>query len=451
MSADSLESKRGALMNEEELNQLPWCNVSEEEKAFVVKSRCVVQEIVHWSSEKVLVILWPCSALTMEQMFDVIDEMAELQKKYGDVLVIWLRCNDEKPRSWDAFTWLVSRWLVGWLESWLRAIAERMKEVDETFDSDELLSQLEKEWYGKKIVSQSLWWINQWLVATRIIHRYAILRGVPVFSEFLNQQVAPHKMETVTGARIWARTVNVENIKNILCAAEYETSQSGVSPQIIFKNPQSKADVGNVVSKITGSLHGGMYVTSDGIWVPVEDRERTGATEYASILLRGFSDTWNNLDHESMQFFLSLLEKNQLSWLWADLNHDNNPDIWKAQYEVLLSMVSWICDAPLQPGQKLNLIKAIKYYMAEISSTAWKHRNIPKNPKEFDATLSELKSVNEQYYHMSVTDDCWDFNTADQICWFLVQVEWILSKAWISEGEQINQITELCKSMHSHA
>lgn len=244
--------------------------ITEKVSQVVTEAREQANKILDQESQKLLVIVGPCSIHDPQAALEYAGKLKNLADKYSNELLIIMRVYFEKPRT-----------TVGW----------------KGLINDPLLNGSFRINKGLHVARQLLLDIND--------------LGLPVACEFLDTIIPQYLSDLVSWAAIGARTTESQIHRELT---------SGLSMPVGFKNGTS-GDIQIAVDAISAAKkrHHFLSVTKDGIAAIV----CTKGNQYSHLILRG-SKSGPNYHTESIQECAELLEQNQhRPHVMVDCSHGN--------------------------------------------------------------------------------------------------------------------------------
>ncbi|KAG9254717.1 uncharacterized protein F5Z01DRAFT_90520 [Emericellopsis atlantica] len=255
----------------------------------VVKGRVEAAEIVTGSSDRLLVVVGPCSIHDPAAALEYAARLKELSDKLSNDLCIIMRAYLEKPRT-----------TVGW-----KGLIND-PDIDESFQ------------------------INKGLRVSRKMFVDLTSSGMPIASEMLDTISPQFLADCISVGAIGARTTESQLHRELA---------SGLSFPVGFKNG-TDGNLGVAIDAIgsAAAKHHFMGVTKQGLAAIT----RTSGNEHGFVILRGGSKG-PNYDKESVQAAKqTLTDKKQKQAIMVDCshgnsqkNHNNQPKVAKAIAEQL--------------------------------------------------------------------------------------------------------------------
>jgi 3-deoxy-7-phosphoheptulonate synthase len=245
--------------------------LTERGAAMVGQTRHDIADIVTGASDRLLVVVGPCSIHDPAAALDYADRLREVVPMYAGELLLAMRVYFEKPRT-----------VVGW-----KGLIND-PHLDGSFE------------------------INAGLRIARQLMVEVVNRGLPVATEFLDTTLGQYYADLVSWGAIGARTVESQVHRELA---------SGLSMPVGFKN-RTDGDVQVAVDAIRSARH--------PHWFPSLTREGapavmgTTGNEHAHLVLRG-GRSGPNFSAQHIRSTADLLRANQLpTQLMVDFSHANS-------------------------------------------------------------------------------------------------------------------------------
>ena len=245
--------------------------LSEKASVVVSNARIEAEQIVRGQSDRLLVIVGPCSIHDTEAAMEYAEHLKESCDRFRDDLCILMRVYFEKPRT-----------TVGW-----KGLINDPN-IDNSFK------------------------INQGLRQGRQLLQNLAGMGIPAATEFLDTIVPQFIADLIAWGAIGARTTESQVHRELA---------SGLSMPVGFKNG-TDGNVQIAIDAVSASRqpHHFLSVTKQGIAAIVQ----TKGNDSCHLILRG-SKAGPNYDEESIQTVCKALQKSQLHpAVMVDCSHGNS-------------------------------------------------------------------------------------------------------------------------------
>ncbi len=255
-------------------------------RELILRTRSAIADIVHGRSNRLLVVVGPCSIHDPAAALEYASRLKDLSDRLSDRLLIVMRCYFEKPRT-----------TVGW-KGFIND-----PNLDESFDMNK----------GLRLSRKLLLDINQ--------------LGLPTGSEFLDLQIPQQIADVTSWVAIGARTTESQVHRELA---------SGLSMPVGFKNTTEGA-LGPAADAVEAarSQHWFPSVTKQGIGAIFQ----TTGNEDCHIILRGGGRTGPNFDAASVEKARLILEKKGLPpKVMIDCSHGNSGKDHRRQGEVVAAV-----------------------------------------------------------------------------------------------------------------
>ena len=268
----------------------------------VYKSRNEIQNIIDGKSEKLLLIVGPCSIHDVQACLEYANKLKNISEKVKDKILIVMRVYFEKPRTTTGWKGFIND-----------------PNLNDTFDVHDGLR-------------KARGFLNQ------VLHI-----GLPAGTEFLDPFIPQYYADLISWGAIGARTVESQTHRQL---------SSGLSMPIGFKN-----GTGGTVQIALDAI---VTAQNQHVFLGIDEKGQasvvqTKGNSYGHLILRG-GKNGTNYDEKSVKNAVELLNKNNLnSKLIIDCSHGNSNKDFRNQSKVFKSVVN----------QKINGQKSIFGIMLE--------------------------------------------------------------------------------------
>ena len=281
------------------INMVP---VKPEQIHTVYKSRNEIQNIIDGKSEKLLLIVGPCSIHDVQACLEYANNLKNISEKVKDKILIVMRVYFEKPRTTTGWKGFIND-----------------PNLNDTFDVHDGLR-------------KARGFLNQ------VLHI-----GLPAGTEFLDPFIPQYYADLISWGAIGARTVESQTHRQL---------SSGLSMPIGFKN-----GTGGTVQIALDAI---VTAQNQHVFLGIDEKGQASVVQtkgnaYGHLILRG-GKNGTNYDEKSVKSAVELLNKNNLnSQLIIDCSHGNSNKDFRNQSKVFKSVVN----------QKINGQKSIFGIMLE--------------------------------------------------------------------------------------
>ena len=268
----------------------------------VYKSRDEIQNIIDGKSEKLLLIVGPCSIHDVQSCLEYANKLKNISEKVKDKILIIMRVYFEKPRTTTGWKGFIND-----------------PNLNDTFDVHDGLR-------------KARGFLNQ------VLHI-----GLPAGTEFLDPFIPQYYADLISWGAIGARTVESQTHRQL---------SSGLSMPIGFKN-----GTGGTVQIALEAI---ITAQNQHVFLGIDEKGqasvvKTKGNAYGHLILRG-GKNGTNYDEKSINTAVELLNKNNLnSQLIVDCSHGNSNKDHRNQSKVFKSVLN----------QKINGQKSIFGIMLE--------------------------------------------------------------------------------------
>lgn len=266
------------LTSEEVKEQLP---INEWLKNDILSWKKEINDILHWVSQKKLLIIWPCSMDFPETIIEYAHRLSDLKKRVWDKIFIVMRTYTSKPRT--TVGW---KWMIFWGEFWTD------------------------------------WNINDWILTSRKLMINIAKLGLPVADEMLYPDLINRFDDILSYIAIGARSSENQHHREVA---------SGLNIPVWIKNPTSWDY--NVTVNSLKAVRSSQDVLMD--WIHFH----SFGNQNAHIILRGSNLNWvssPNISDEVISTIDQIMNKSWISSKYViDLNHENSWKNWLKQHENL--------------------------------------------------------------------------------------------------------------------
>ena len=268
----------------------------------VYKSRNEIQNIIDGKSEKLLLIVGPCSIHDVQACLEYANKLKDISEKVKDKILIVMRVYFEKPRTTTGWKGFIND-----------------PNLNDTFDVHDGLR-------------KARGFLNQ------VLHI-----GLPAGTEFLDPFIPQYYADLISWGAIGARTVESQTHRQL---------SSGLSMPIGFKN-----GTGGTVQIALDAI---VTAQNQHVFLGIDEKGQASVVQtkgnaYGHLILRG-GKNGTNYDEKSVKNAVELLNKNNLnSKLIIDCSHGNSNKDFRNQSKVFKSIVN----------QKINGQKSIFGIMLE--------------------------------------------------------------------------------------
>ena len=268
----------------------------------VYKSRNEIQNNIDGKSEKLLLIVGPCSIHDVQACLEYANKLKNISEKVKDKILIVMRVYFEKPRTTTGWKGFIND-----------------PNLNDTFDVHDGLR-------------KARGFLNQ------VLHI-----GLPAGTEFLDPFIPQYYADLISWGAIGARTVESQTHRQL---------SSGLSMPIGFKN-----GTGGTVQIALDAI---VTAQNQHVFLGIDEKGQASVVQtkgnaYGHLILRG-GKNGTNYDEKSVKNAVELLNKNNLnSKLIIDCSHGNSNKDFRNQSKVFKSVVN----------QKINGQKSIFGIMLE--------------------------------------------------------------------------------------
>jgi len=290
----------------------------------VFKSRNDIQNIINESSEKIIILVGPCSIHDVQACLEYANKLKKLSQKVDDKIMIVMRTYFEKPRTTTGWKGFIND-----------------PNLNDSFDVHEGLR-------------KARGFLNQ------VLHI-----GLPTATEFLDPFMPQYYADLISWGAIGARTVESQTHRQL---------SSGLSMPVGFKNGTG----GSIQIAIDAII----AAKNQHVFLGINEKGqasvvKTSGNPYGHLILRG-GKTGPNYDEESVTSAAESLINNGLTpKLIIDCSHGNSSKDYKNQSKVFKSVIK----------QKLNGQNAIFGLMLE-SHLNPGNQKISSNPNDLQYGVS---------------------------------------------------------------
>jgi 3-deoxy-7-phosphoheptulonate synthase len=285
------------------------------------------QEMLSGKSEKVAIIVWPCSIHDVQAAYEYAEKLKKLRETVGDNLELIMRVYFEKPRTTTGWKGLIT---------------------DPELNGEDNMAE------GIRIAREIMAHINE--------------LGVPTATEWLDPLTPAFLGDTVAWGCVGARTTESQTHRQMA---------SGLSMPVGFKNSTD----GSVINAINGMRsaqwrHAFSGIDEDGRAATI----RTKGNKSTHVVLRGGKTP--NYRHDDIETVIT-----QLRWAWlpeqvfVDCSHENSGKDHRQQAEVAENLIEQIAidherrilgimlESHLYAGSQkfepgITTIEALKYWVS---------------------------------------------------------------------------------------
>jgi 3-deoxy-7-phosphoheptulonate synthase len=263
--------------------------LSEQDRAFVSRSREQIKEILHRRDRRLMVVVGPCSIHDTEAAIEYAGRLAELSRRVDDQLFLIMRVYFEKPRT-----------TVGW------------KGLINDPDMD-----------GTHLISKGLG------IARGLLSRMTTF-GVPVANEMLDPITPEYVADLISWGAIGARTTESQTHREM---------SSGLSFPVGFKNgTDGNLQIAMDAMKAAQHRHSFLGINREGRTSIIQ----TSGNPDVHIVLRGGSKKVNYRHEDILHTEEQLTKNGLLSTIMVDCSHGNSSKDYQKQPEVLECIVDQI-------------------------------------------------------------------------------------------------------------
>ena len=290
----------------------------------VFKSRNDIQNIINESSEKIIILVGPCSIHDVQACLEYANKLKKLSRKVDDKIMIVMRTYFEKPRTTTGWKGFIND-----------------PNLNDSFDVHEGLR-------------KARGFLNQ------VLHI-----GLPTATEFLDPFMPQYYADLISWGAIGARTVESQTHRQL---------SSGLSMPVGFKNGTG----GSIQIAIDAII----AAKNQHVFLGINEKGqasvvKTSGNPYGHLILRG-GKTGPNYDEESVTSAAESLINNGLTpKLIIDCSHGNSSKDYKNQSKVFKSVIK----------QKLNGQNAIFGLMLESHLNPGSQK-ISSNPNDLQYGVS---------------------------------------------------------------
>jgi 3-deoxy-7-phosphoheptulonate synthase len=290
----------------------------------VFKSRNDIQNIINESSEKIIILVGPCSIHDVQACLEYANKLKKLSQKVDDKIMIVMRTYFEKPRTTTGWKGFIND-----------------PNLNDSFDVHEGLR-------------KARGFLNQ------VLHI-----GLPTATEFLDPFMPQYYADLISWGAIGARTVESQTHRQL---------SSGLSMPVGFKNGTG----GSIQIAIDAII----AAKNQHVFLGINEKGqasvvKTSGNPYGHLILRG-GKTGPNYDEESVTSAAESLINNGLTpKLIIDCSHGNSNKDYKNQSKVFKSVIK----------QKLNGQNAIFGLMLESHLNPGSQK-ISSNPNDLQYGVS---------------------------------------------------------------
>lgn len=290
----------------------------------VFKSRNEIQNIINESSEKIIILVGPCSIHDVQACLEYANKLKKLSQKVDDKIMIVMRTYFEKPRTTTGWKGFIND-----------------PNLNDSFDVHEGLR-------------KARGFLNQ------VLHI-----GLPTATEFLDPFMPQYYADLISWGAIGARTVESQTHRQL---------SSGLSMPVGFKNGTG----GSIQIAIDAII----AAKNQHVFLGINEKGqasvvKTNGNPYGHLILRG-GKAGPNYDEESVTSAAESLINNELTpKLIIDCSHGNSNKDYKNQSKVFKSVIK----------QKLNGQNAIFGLMLESHLNPGSQK-ISSNPNDLQYGVS---------------------------------------------------------------
>lgn len=290
----------------------------------VFKSRNEIQNIINESSEKIIILVGPCSIHDVQACLEYANKLKKLSRKVDDKIMIVMRTYFEKPRTTTGWKGFIND-----------------PNLNDSFDVHEGLR-------------KARGFLNQ------VLHI-----GLPTATEFLDPFMPQYYADLISWGAIGARTVESQTHRQL---------SSGLSMPVGFKNGTG----GSIQIAIDAII----AAKNQHVFLGINEKGqasvvKTNGNPYGHLILRG-GKAGPNYDEESVTSAAESLINNGLTpKLIIDCSHGNSNKDYKNQSKVFKSVIK----------QKLNGQNAIFGLMLESHLNPGSQK-ISSNPNDLQYGVS---------------------------------------------------------------
>ena len=290
----------------------------------VFKSRNELQNIINESSEKIIILVGPCSIHDVQACLEYANKLKKLSRKVDDKIMIVMRTYFEKPRTTTGWKGFIND-----------------PNLNDSFDVHEGLR-------------KARGFLNQ------VLHI-----GLPTATEFLDPFMPQYYADLISWGAIGARTVESQTHRQL---------SSGLSMPVGFKNGTG----GSIQIAIDAII----AAKNQHVFLGINEKGqasvvKTNGNPYGHLILRG-GKAGPNYDEESVTSAAESLINNGLTpKLIIDCSHGNSNKDYKNQSKVFKSVIK----------QKLNGQNAIFGLMLESHLNPGSQK-ISSNPNDLQYGVS---------------------------------------------------------------
>ena len=298
--------------------------VKSEQIHTVFKSRNEIQNIINESSEKIIILVGPCSIHDVQACLEYANKLKKLSRKVDDKIMIVMRTYFEKPRTTTGWKGFIND-----------------PNLNDSFDVHEGLR-------------KARGFLNQ------VLHI-----GLPTATEFLDPFMPQYYADLISWGAIGARTVESQTHRQL---------SSGLSMPVGFKNGTG----GSIQIAIDAII----AAKNQHVFLGINEKGqasvvKTNGNPYGHLILRG-GKAGPNYDEESVTSAAESLINNELTpKLIIDCSHGNSNKDYKNQSKVFKSVIK----------QKLNGQNAIFGLMLESHLNPGSQK-ISSNPNDLQYGVS---------------------------------------------------------------
>ena len=290
----------------------------------VFKSRNEIQNIINESSEKIIILVGPCSIHDVQACLEYANKLKKLSQKVDDKIMIVMRTYFEKPRTTTGWKGFIND-----------------PNLNDSFDVHEGLR-------------KARGFLNQ------VLHI-----GLPTATEFLDPFMPQYYADLISWGAIGARTVESQTHRQL---------SSGLSMPVGFKNGTG----GSIQIAIDAII----AAKNQHVFLGIDEKGqasvvKTSGNPYGHLILRG-GKIGPNYDEKSVTSAAESLINNELTpKLIIDCSHGNSSKDYRNQSKVFKSVIK----------QKLNGQNAIFGLMLE-SHLNPGNQKISSNPNDLKYGVS---------------------------------------------------------------
>ena len=292
----------GKLPNISELKQK--YQITEEALKIKIEKQKEIEKIIKGKSNKILLVIRPCSTDNEIAMLDYAEKLAKIQEEVKDKILIIIRAYTSKPRT-------------------------SLKDYKGLIHSPDLLKE-ENMILGIELMRK---------IHTRIINE----TGLPIAEELLYTDLYPYMKDTVSYFAVGARSV--ENQQHRLLA-------SGINQAVGFKNHMN----GNIDTSIECILSARIktHCLLEGYEV------ETSGNDLTHLILRGYQDcngvNYKNYTNNFLEKIVEKFNNTEIKnpTIIIDCNHSNSGKEYKIQKDIVNEVLNY-----------KNIRKYVKGFMIE--------------------------------------------------------------------------------------